>query len=209
MKAFQAIRSALITGVLIVLPAWLAILLFLKVLVKLDVIVKPIAGQMPRGVDHPTIIALFTFLLICLIAGLLVNTAIGQVIGGAIHQTVLSRVPGYTALRSIAAQAGELETGGNKFQPALIEVEDGCLAPAFLVEEHQDKGLSTIFMPSVPTPMAGNIFIMPSSRVHPINVPLTTMMQSISKWGSGSTKLLEALPGEIPVRRDVSTPSTK
>ena len=160
MKAFQTLKSALVTGVLIVLPAWLAILLFLKVLVKLGVIVKPIAGHMPQGVNHPTIIALVTFLLVCLIVGLLFHTAIGRLLGKVIESTVLGRIPGYGALRSIAAQVGDFESE-HDFQPALIEVEDGCLAPAFLIEEH-DNGFSTVFMPSVPTPMAGAIFIMPS-----------------------------------------------
>jgi uncharacterized membrane protein len=48
-------------------------------------------------------------------------------------------------------------------------------------------------MPSVPTPMAGSIFIMPSGRVHPIDIPVTTMMKCISKWGSGSAELLAAM----------------
>jgi uncharacterized membrane protein len=61
------------------------------------------------------------------------------------------------------------------------------------VIENHAGGRSTVFMPSVPTPMAGAIFIMPSGRVHPIDVPVTTMMKCISKWGTGSGRLLEAL----------------
>jgi hypothetical protein len=57
------------------------------------------------------------------------------------------------------------------------------------------------FLKSVPTPMAGSIFIMPSARVHPIDVPVTTMMKCISKWGTGSGELLAALPAnpKLPV----------
>jgi len=194
-KPLKPLKTALITGVLIVLPAWLAVLLLLKVLVKLGVIVKPIAGHLPSGVDHPTLIALVAFLLVCLLVGLLVHTTIGRVVGKAIEETVLDRIPGYSALRSIAAQAGDFESE-HDFQPALIVVEDGCLAPAFLIEEHED-GLSTVFMPSVPTPMAGGIFIMPSERVKPVDVPVTTMMKCISKWGTGSGEILKTL-GRTP-----------
>ena len=63
-----------------------------------------------------------------------------------------------------------------------------------LIDMHAD-GNSTVFMPSVPTPMAGAIFIMPSGRVHPIDIPVTTMMKCISRWGAGSSELLAALPG--------------
>jgi uncharacterized membrane protein len=191
MQILKALKSTLITGLFIVLPAWLALLLFLKILVKLGVIVKPIAGHMPKEINHPTIIALVVFILICLLVGALFHTAIGKIIGHAIQDTILNRIPGYASLRAIAAQTAGLESETD-FQPALIVVEDGCLAPAFLIETHEG-GFSTVFMPSVPTPMAGGIFIMPSERVHVIDVPVPTMMKCISKWGSGSSDLIAAM----------------
>jgi len=191
MKILKGLRSALITGLCVVLPAWLAILLLLKILVKLGVIVKPITGQLPEGLNHPTVVSLVAFILICLLVGVLFHTAIGRFVGRAIEESFLSRIPGYSSLRAIAAQTGGFDSDQN-FQPALIVVDDGCLAPAFLIEAHSNDH-STVFMPSVPTPMAGAIFIMPSDRVHPIDVPLTTMMKCISKWGSNSSELLVAL----------------
>jgi uncharacterized membrane protein len=146
---------------------------------------------MPKEVNHPTIIALVVFILICLLVGALFHTAIGKVIGHAIQNNILNRIPGYASLQAIAAQTAGLESETD-FQPALIEVEDGCLAPAFLIETHEG-GFSTVFMPSVPTPMAGGIFIMPSERVHPVDVPVTTLMKCISKWGSGSSELVAAM----------------
>jgi uncharacterized membrane protein len=186
----DAIKSAFITGVLVVIPAWLALLLLFKLLAKLGVIVRPISRQMPDGVNHPYLVAVALFVLVCVVTGLLVNTAIGRVLGHAIDKGVLRHVPGYHSLRNIARQFGEMNARDG-FKPALIDVEDGCLAPAFLIEAH-GGGKSTVFMPSVPTPMAGSIFIMPSERVHPLDVPVTTMMKCISKWGTGSGDLLQA-----------------
>lgn len=191
MKVLNGLKNALVTGLLIVLPAWLAVLLLLKILVKLGVIVRPITNHVPEGADHPKILAFIVFILICLLVGILFHTAIGKAIGKAIEDTVLARIPGYGSLRAIAAQTGKFESTTN-FQPALIVVEDGCLVPAFLIETHEG-GFSTVFMPSVPTPMAGGIFIMPSERVHEIDVPVPTMMKCISKWGSGSSELVAAL----------------
>jgi uncharacterized membrane protein len=190
-QPIEFLKSALVTGLLIVLPAWLAVLLLIKLLVKLGVLVKPLAAQMPAGVNHPQLIAALVFILLCLSVGILVHTAIGRLIGKTLGDNVFNRVPGYQPLRNIARQFSDM--GANDgFKPALIEVEDGCLAPAFLIDAHADR-LSTVFMPSVPTPMAGSVFIMPSGRVHPIDVPVTTMMKCISKWGSGSAELLAAL----------------
>ena len=184
------LKSALVTGLLIVLPAWLALLLLVKLLVKLGVLVKPISKQMPDGVNHPHLVAGLAMLLLCLLVGTLVHTAIGRVIGRSLGENFFAHIPGYQSLRNIARQFGD-HTMRDGFKPALIDVEDGCLAPAFLIESHAN-GLITVFMPSVPTPMAGSIFIMPSERVHPIDVSVTAMMKCISKWGAGSGELLKA-----------------
>jgi len=195
-RLLDLLKSALVTGLVIVLPAWLAVLLLIQLLLKLGVLVKPIASQMPDGVNHPQLVALAVFIVICLAVGLLVHTAVGRLIGRTLGDNVFNRVPGYQPLRNIARQFSDMNANDG-FKPALIDVEDGCLAPAFLIDAH-DNGLSTVFMPSVPTPMAGSIFIMPSGRVHPIDVPVTTMMACISKWGSGSEELLSALKSEAP-----------
>lgn len=185
------LKSVLITGLLIVLPAWLALLMLASLLVKIGVLVRPISRQLPDGINHPHITAGFVLLLLCLIVGILVNTAIGRMIGRSLDENIFAHVPGYQSLRNIARQVGDTKIRDG-FRPALIEVEDGCLAPAFLIEVHTN-GRSTIFMPSVPTPMAGSIFIMPSERVHPIDVSVTAMMKCITKWGTGSSELLKAL----------------
>jgi uncharacterized membrane protein len=192
------LKSALVTGLLVVLPAWLALLLLVKLLVKLGVLVKPISKQMPEGINHPHIVAGLALLLLCLVVGLLVNTAIGRVIGRSLSENIFAHVPGYQSLRNIARQFGD-QSMRDGFKPALIDVEDGCLATAFLIEVHTN-GRSTVFMPSVPTPMAGSIFIMPSERVHPIDLPVTTMMKCISKWGTGSSELLKAHAISNPVQ---------
>lgn len=52
--------------------------------------------------------------------------------------------------------------------------------------------------------MAGSVFIMPSGRVHPINVPVITMMKCISKWGAGSGELLAGLPANAKLKTSQS-----
>jgi uncharacterized membrane protein len=190
-RFFELLKSALVSGLIIVVPAWLAILLLIQLLVKLGVLVKPISSHMPRGLDHPQIVAGLVFLLICLLVGFIVHTAIGRLIGRTLGRNVFNRVPGYQSLRNIARQFADMDARDG-FKPALIEVEDGSLAPAFLIELHEG-GQGTVFLPSVPTPMAGSIFIMPMERIHPIDVPVTTMMKCISKWGAGSGELLDAM----------------
>ena len=77
------------------------------------------------------------------------------------------------------------------WKPALVEIED-ALVPAFIIEE-LDDGRFTVFVPSVPTPLAGAVYILSRERVHILDVPFTQAIRSISRWGSGSRDLVAAM----------------
>ena len=77
------------------------------------------------------------------------------------------------------------------WKPALAEIED-ALVPAFIIEELED-GRFTVFVPSVPTPFAGAVYILSRERVHPLDVPFTQAIKSVSRWGSGSKDLVAAM----------------
>jgi uncharacterized membrane protein len=79
----------------------------------------------------------------------------------------------------------------NAWRPALAEIED-ALVPAFIVEE-LDDGRFTVFVPSVPTPLAGAIYILAAARVHPVNVSFAQAVKVITRWGSGSSELVAAM----------------
>jgi len=80
---------------------------------------------------------------------------------------------------------------GGEWQPALVEIED-ALVPAFIVEK-VDDGRFTVFVPSVPSPLAGAIYILTEERVHPVDVPFTQAVKVITRWRSGSSELVAAM----------------
>jgi uncharacterized membrane protein len=47
-----------------------------------------------------------------------------------------------------------------------------------------------VFVPSVPTPFAGAVYILSPNRVHSLNVPFTQAVSVVSRWGSGSKDLV-------------------
>ena len=72
-----------------------------------------------------------------------------------------------------------------------VEIED-ALVPAFIIEE-LDDGRFTVFVPSVPTPLAGAVYVLRRERVHVLDIPFTQAVRSISRWGSGSGELVAAM----------------
>jgi uncharacterized membrane protein len=103
------------------------------------------------------------------------------------------RLPGYALFRGFTQR---LAGGGeeNMWKPALAEIED-ALVPAFIVEEFDD-GRFTVFVPSIPTPFAGAVYILSRERVHLVDIPFTKA-QSV-RWGAGSKDLVAAMSGERP-----------
>ena len=189
-RAINFLKTTLLGGVIVVLPAWLAVLLVLKALTHLEIFVKPVSSHLPQGAAHPRAIAILVLVGLCFLVGAAIQTAIGRKAERAAERGVLEKIPGYTVLRSLASRLSDhAETAS--FQPTLVEMEE-ALVPAFIVEQHSGNRC-TVFIPSVPTPMAGAVYIIDNSRVHPLDLPAVSVMQCISRWGGGSDKLVAAL----------------
>ena len=85
--------------------------------------------------------------------------------------------------------AGRIAGRANEptFAPALVEIEE-ALVPALIIEELED-GSYTVLVPSLPTPMAGALYILPRERVHPVDVSSTMALKVFTKWGTGSRRV--------------------
>lgn len=199
----QFLKTTLVGGLVIVLPVWVSILLVLKSLGAATVVVHPIATQLPEKARFPQLIAAALLLAACFAAGLLIRTAIGRQVKSVMERSVLNRVPGYAVLRGLAERLDHSNEAAG-FAPALVIIEE-ALVPAFIVERHPD-GRVTVFVPSAPTPAVGAIYIMTPERVHEVNVSLVKAASCISKWGSGSSELLNAMnPASLARSADAAT----
>ena len=183
-------KTTLIGGLLIVLPLYLSILLLAKTIKGLLALIAPVTAQLPPTMELRQVVGILLVLLVCFVAGLLVRTGPGLRAKNAIERNLLERIPGYALIRGLTARvAGRQED--ETFAVALVEIEE-ALVPAFIVEEHDD-GAYTVFVPSVPTPAAGRIYILPPERVHLVDIPFAKAASVISKWGAGARDLRAAM----------------
>lgn len=188
--AREFVANTLIGGALVVLPLYLAVLLLLKGMQAVVGLVRPVARLLPQWMPAENILALLLVLIVCFVVGLAVRTRAGRSVRARLELSLFGKIPGYGMLRGLTQRmAGE--ASANVWKPALVEIED-ALVPAFIIEEH-DAGDFTVFVPSVPTPFAGAVYILNAARVHPVDVPFARAIQSISKWGSGSKDLVAAM----------------
>jgi len=191
MRAFaEFTKTTLVGGVLVIVPLWLSLLLLAKAVGGLFALISPVTTQLPPDLHLRRIVAILIVVALCFVAGLIVRTGPGLRAKTLLDHYLLERVPGYTLLRGLAGRVtghGEGET----FAVALVEIEE-ALVPGFIVEEHSD-GKFTVFVPSVPTPAAGTVYILDPARVHLVDVPFTKAVGVISKWGAGSRDLVAAM----------------
>ena len=183
-------KTSLIGGVLIILPLYLSIVLLLKTLAGVGALIAPVTAQLPATLQFRQVIAILIVIFVCFLAGLVVRTGPGLRAKNAIERNLLDRIPGYALIRGLASRvAGRQED--DTFAVALVELED-ALVPAFIVEEHDD-GAYTVFVPSVPTPAAGAIYILPRERVHQVDISFARAAAVITKWGAGARDLRAAM----------------
>jgi uncharacterized membrane protein len=183
-------KTTLIGGVLIVLPIYLSILMVAKTLSVIVALLAPVTATIPAGAQFRQLIAVLIVLAVCFVAGIIVRTGAGLRAKNAFERSVLEKIPGYELVRGLTARVSGDEREG-AFRPALVEIED-ALSPGFIIEELED-GRYTVLVPSVPTPAAGALFILPRERVHPVDVPFTQAVKVISKWGAGAGELAKGV----------------
>ena len=188
--AREFVTSTLVGGLLIVVPVYLAVLLLLKGMMSAATLVRPFAALLPDWVPAENLFSLLLVLIICFLVGIAVRTRSGRAVRERLEVALFGRLPGYGLIKSLTQRlAGDSEESA--WTPALVELED-ALVPGFIIET-LDDGRFTVFVPSVPTPLAGAVYILSPERVHILDVPFTQAIRSVSRWGSGSADLVAAM----------------
>ena len=189
-KALVFVGKAVLAGLLVVIPIYLAVLVLLKGMKSVGQLVRPFARLLPDWFPAEQAMSLLLVLMICFLIGVAVRTRAGRVVRERMEKGFFQRIPGYALFRSLTQRlAGEDQE--STWKPALVEIED-ALVPAFIIEEFED-GRYTVFVPSIPTPLAGAVYILDRKRVHPLDVPFTEALKAVSRWGSGAKDLVAAM----------------
>ncbi|HXW74620.1 MAG TPA: DUF502 domain-containing protein [Steroidobacteraceae bacterium] len=188
-KLVNFVLGSVLAGVLILVPLYLAVLLLLKAIGSVVQLVHPIAKLFPDWVHREDVLALVVIMLACFLVGLSVRTKWGQAMW-RVSEPLFQKIPGYSLFRGFTQRlAGD--TDAEAWKPALAEIEE-ALVPAFIIEELAD-GRFTVFVPAVPAPFTGQVYILDPDRVHVVDVPFTHAIRAVSRWGSGCRELVAAI----------------
>ncbi len=178
-------------GLLIIVPVYLSLLLLFKALETLQQLLTPVILLLPEWMQHKPTIALLVLVILSLLIGSAVRTGVGRRARDTLEASLLERIPGYSLFRSLTRRlAGD--NIDSHWQPALVETDDQALMPVFIIEELPD-GRYTVFVPSVPTPLAGAVLVYERERVHPVDIAFTHALRVVSRWGVGAKDMVAAM----------------
>src|SRR5262245_49819611 len=189
----EFVVETLVSGALLALPVYLAVLLMLRALRSLAPFVRPLAKLV--SADAPSAaaeyaLALVGVMLICFALGVAVRTSLGRVARERIERSILCKIPGYTVVRDLTQQlAGQGRS--TAWKPALVEM-GSSLQCAFIIEEIPD-GRYTVFIPTAPSPVRGAVHVVRRERVHPVDVSFAQAFQALTRWGDGVSALVAAM----------------
>jgi uncharacterized membrane protein len=194
----KQLRELLADGLLLALPLGAAAFLLNKVIGLLSKALAPAEYLLPSGkwfgIAAVEVAAVVVLLLILLVLGLIARSAFGRRIAAAIENVVLSRIPGYLVLKSIASSitgAGD----ATDLKPALITFDDNSVL-GFVVEQSVGSDTATVFVPGAPGAATGNVFVLPRTRIRMLDVSTQTAMRALKSRGLGMQELVSTRSAE-------------
>lgn len=175
-------------GLFFLLPIILVVVLFQKAIHLLQPISHFIGNALGLNrVMAPYLVAIFTLIMICLIAGYISKLGIGKAMINWIENNILTLFPGYKLMKSTFENTAGIEM--EKDFPVVMVPIDGWML-AFLVEE-LDSGEVVVFVPSAPNSWEGNLVIFDKSKVKPSALSQKEVQKLLRQLGTDSKELWE------------------
>ena len=185
-------KSALVNGLVILLPVVLVYLAIKEILAMLVGIATPIADLFPAGTfDHvkeTEIIAVLLIVGMAVLLGILSKIKAGRVVGHTIEKYTLYKVPMYRMLKSLVGAFLDLESE-DSFKPAMLENSSGDLEPVYVIED-RGRPRVVVLVPWAPTAFAGSVKLVGRERIHYLDVTLDEFSLSLTHLGTGMSELL-------------------
>lgn len=184
-KVLEFIRTTAIGGLLVIIPVTIVAFVLVQLYVRIVGFVGSLVDALPIDLRSDAIlIALLTILTlvaVCFLTGLLVQTQLGDAIRSWAKRNIADRIPMYNALTSLTRRVAGIDEG--QFAPVEVDLfgsETRTLG--FLIEALPDDRCA-VFVPSAPLVTAGQLYVVPSSRVQTIEASMSDAMTVVTQWG--------------------------
>ena len=175
----------------------LRILLLLLLLEEIIEFVIPLATRIAdplpnhglEAVNAQALLAIVLLVLASLSPGLAIRLPAAQRLGHWLENHAVGRLPHYQTMKGFGSRLLGPDGEWEGFRPVLLRSDAGECEPAFFMEK-PDREWVAIMLSWSPTPMAGNIRIVPAHRARLLVLSLADFTDLISRLGMGAKALL-------------------
>jgi uncharacterized membrane protein len=187
--------KTLLNGLLLVLPT-IIILFLLSIIFKFVFnLVAPISALLDKNAESHAlfinVLALLILIALIFIIGLIIRHGRSKRLFKIFEYRYLLHIPLYSTLQETIAQFSGLKKMPFS-QVVLVDAfNTGVLLTGF-VTETVSEGIYTVFVPTAPNPMNGNIYHVPVSQLKFLDIEPEKAMRSIVGMGTGSSILFAA-----------------
>lgn len=187
--------KTLLNGLLLVLPTIIILFLFSLIFKFVFNLVSPISALLDKNAESNALfinlLALLILITLIFIIGLILRHGRSKRLFNIFEYKYLLHIPLYSTLRETIAQFSGLKKMPFS-QVVLVDAYNtGVLLTGF-VTEIAAEGIYTVFVPTAPNPMNGNIYHVPVSQLIFLNIEPEKAMRSIVGMGTGSSILFAA-----------------
>ncbi|MEH6569174.1 MAG: hypothetical protein V7709_08870 [Halioglobus sp.] len=182
------ITSKALAGLILLVPLAILFIATMEIYGLLEDMAAFAALELP----FPPIINALIFILLgvlavfaaCLFTGLLMTTGPGRKFANFVETGIADKIPLLGLLRNLTMSL--TGTGNSQLKPCEINLYgDGACQFGFLMESLAD-GRMVVFIPGAPAVTLGQTYIVPAERVKLLEVPMTTVVNTITQWGVGA-----------------------
>ncbi len=158
-------------------------------------LVSPISILLDKDTENHglilNVLSLVILIVFIFIVGLIMNNRRSRITFQRFENKYLLHIPLYSTLRDTIAQFAGLKKMPFS-QVVLVDAfNTGVLLTGF-VTETVSENIYTVFVPTAPNPMNGNIYHVPASQLRFLDIEPEKAMRSIVGMGTGSTILFTA-----------------
>lgn len=184
-KLISFTKTALIGGLGVLLPLTLIFLILRWLYDTMTKVLAPIAYFLRiENQLVANILALIIVLLSCFAIGLFVKTKFGGKIYFFLEKTFFVKIPGY----KISKNFSEKLTGGASTiysQAVIVRLSENESKIGFMAEQN-NNGTSTVFIPSIPDIVSGEVIIVSNEQLSKIEAPAQEVINSLVSYGTNS-----------------------
>jgi uncharacterized membrane protein len=188
-RLLQFVRTTIVGGMLFLVPLVVLSAIIGKALQVAHRVSDPITARLFPGAPAPLLLtaAIIVLVLFCFLAGLLALTRPARRAVGWLESALLSKIPGYTFLKSAGASALGVEST-LQYPVVLARIEDSWQF-GFVVEEMAD-GNQAVYVPGSPNPLSGAVYFMAAERIRRTQIPMHVAMKCLRRLGAGAASVL-------------------